>query len=101
MTKDHSQDGFVQVHLHLDCDCYVPTVDADGMLAFRTAFPTGDRFVDFKVWVPEEVTKTKTALIDYVRQCQESSAAEFVSLDNADIWVEEPDHEDGGHFAFS
>ena len=71
------------------------------MLAFRTAFPTGDRFVDFKVWVPEEVTKTKTALIDYVRQRQESSAAEFVSLDNADIWVEEPDHEDGGHFAFS
>ena len=101
MTKDHSQDGFVQVHLHLDCECYVPTVGSDGMLAFRTAFPTGDRFVDFKVWVPEEVTKTKTALIDYVRQRQESNAAEFVSLDNADIWIPDSDDATDGRFAFS
>ena len=101
MTKDHSKDGFVQVQLNMNCECYVPGVDSDGMLSFHKAYPAGDSFIDFKVWVPSEVTKSKGALTEYVRQQQESDCAEFVGLTDVNIWIDDPDHEDGGKFAFS
>ncbi len=102
MTKDHSKDGFVQIQLTMECSCSVPGVDADGMLKFHKAYPAGDSIIDFKVWVPSEVTKSKTALTEYVRGQQESNCAEFVSLDDVNIWIEDADHpEDSGEFAFS
>ena len=101
MFYNHSTDNLVEVHLQFECKCEVPAVGANGLLVFHTAYPAGDSVIDFKVLVPSEVVKTKDALTDYLHSRQESSGSEFVSLDHANIWIADPDHEHGGQFAFS
>ena len=101
MKQMDSKDGFVQVQLTMDCECFVPGVDKDGMLAFhQKGYPAGDS-VSFPVWVPSEVAKSKSALTAYVRQQQEYDCAEFVSLRDVNIWIPDPDDATDGRFAFS
>ena len=96
-----SNDDLVQVHLSIDCECYVPGVDANGMLAFHKAYPAGDSSVDFKCFVPAAATASRQALLEYIWAKRDSAGAEFVNLDSANIWIPDPDNASEGRFAFS
>ena len=98
---NESPDNLVEVHLNLDCYCLIPTIGEDGTIGFRTVYPAGDSFLELtKVMVPKEAVVSQKALQKYLQFKQEDECADFVHLNNPNIWDADDQHEDGGAFRF-
>ena len=102
MTYNEAPENLVEIHLCLECFCYIPKVGPDGCIRFVKAYPAGDRFIDLpKVKVPSEVVGSQDKLTEYLRSKQESGY-EFVSLDEVNIWEADPEAGvRGGKFRFA
>ena len=85
MTYNEVPENLVEIHLCLECFCYIPKVGPDGCIQFVKAYPAWDSFIDLpKVKVPSEVVGSQDKLTEYLRSMQEG-AYEFVSLDEVNI----------------
>jgi hypothetical protein len=100
MTYNEAPENLVEIHLFLDCFCYIPEVGPDGMIRFTKAYPARDSSMDFpKVKVPSEVVGSKYELTEYLRSKQEGGY-EFVSLEDVNIWEDNIENPRGGKFRF-
>ena len=101
MTYNEAPKNLVEIHLCLDCFCYIPKVGPDGCIQFVKAYPAGDSSIDLpKVKVPSEVVGSQDKLAEYLRSKQEFGY-EFVSLDEVNIWEADPEDVRGGKFRFA
>ena len=101
MTYNEAPENLVEIHLSLDCFCYIPEVGQDGSIRFVKAYPAGDSSIDLaKVKVPSEVVGSQDKLTDYLLSKQEGGN-EFVSFDEVNIWDADLDDLRGGKFRFA
>ena len=101
MTYNEAPENLVEIHLCLDCFCYIPEVGQDGSIRFVKAYPAGDSSIDLpKVKVPSEVVGSQEKLSEYLLSKQEGGY-EFVSLDGVNIWEADPEDVRGGKFRFA
>ena len=101
MTYNEAPENLVEIHLSLDCSCYIPEVGKDGTIRFVEAYPAGDSSIDLpKVKVPSEVVDSQDKLTEYLRSKQEAGY-EFVLLDEVNIWDANPENARAGKFRFA
>ena len=96
---DDSPENLVEITLTFDCFCYVPCKGSDGTLAFKEAYPNGEKFSEIEgVKVPKEATVSQAALQEYLQVLNENNMQDSLYLADANIFDEnEGDH---GEFRF-
>ena len=96
MTKTADKNELVEVELHFELPAYIPTVREDGELTVKLKNIAPEDGI--KVKLPLYAIKNEESLTHYLQTEYDDYFCDMNTIQNPNIWVYDPTHEDKGFF---